>query len=60
MILKCDHAQAAWEALQRTDCLSEAQEVEAALDVMAVNISNTLSEKNPLVVHHAKWRGALW
>lgn len=48
--MKSDDAKAAWEVLQRADCLYEAQEVEAALDVMAANISNSLSEKNPLVV----------
>lgn len=48
--MKPDDAQAAWEILQRADCLYDAQEVETALDMMATNISGALSEKNPLVV----------
>ncbi len=48
--MKSDDAQAAWEVLRRADCLYEAQEVEAALDVMAADISNSLSKKNHLVV----------
>jgi len=43
-------AQQAWTVLQQADCLYTQSEVEAALDVMASDITHALDGKDPLLV----------
>jgi len=43
-------ARQAWAVLQQADCLYTQPQVEAALDAMAVRITQALQDKNPLLV----------
>jgi hypoxanthine phosphoribosyltransferase len=43
-------AQQAWKVLEQADCLYSAQQIEAALEVMAHAITQQLAEHDPIVV----------